>query len=157
MSAGQFARVLVLSACAASVAWIVGCSLTSSWDGLKIGVAPDAGALQDSAASPDAAPEVCVAGRYYCGGNGVTGDSQSLYLCLPDGGASFTLICQHSCAHKLGESDVCTCVVGSPYCGNDQIVGDSNSLYTCDGDAGVFRQHCDAGCAVVAGSNDVCR
>jgi hypothetical protein len=142
-----------------------GCSLTTSWDGLKLDVAPDApdatDAPEPNANDEDAAPARCVADRYYCGGNGVVGEPSTLYRCLADGGATAALPCEHGCARRGDGSgtvdDACICVVGSPYCGNDQIVGDKNTLYKCESDySGSLVTHCDAGCFVHAGANDAC-
>jgi hypothetical protein len=161
---------------------LAACSLTTSWDGLRLDVGPDAAAdaavlfdaglpddAQASQGKDDAQPEddaqpkggpqppACVAGRYYCGGNGIVGEASTLYQCQPDGGVVPALPCGHGCARRSSKGDACICVVGSPYCGNDQIVGDKDSLYRCESDyTGTLVAHCDAGCFVNTGANDAC-
>jgi hypothetical protein len=136
-------------------AWFVlfasGCSLTTSWDGLPIGVGPDA--------ASDANEAGCESGALYCGGDGVVGKPSTLYQCGASGTATAVVSCSKGCVRRQPASDdACVCTVGGFYCGNDQVVGDPKTLYKCAADYGAtFVQSCPNQCVVNVGVDDTCK
>lgn len=101
----------------------------------------------------------CVPGGYYCGGDKVSGDGDTLYQCQSDHTAKKIEACSRGCAVRPGEDDACrTCVVGGLYCGGDKLDGDPSTLYKCNEEGrGDVVKHCTKGCAVHAGTNDSCK
>jgi len=107
----------------------------------------------------------CPNGGYYCGNNGVSGSSNTLYYCSGKGGSQSTIGCGFTCAaYPEGYDDTCvggTCQgvgLNGYYCGNDNIGGDANTLYLCQNGAPNGARHCMNGCAVQsAGYDDYCR
>jgi hypothetical protein len=101
----------------------------------------------------------------YCGGDGVAGDTSTLYLC--SGGV---LTIQQGCSNGChdnppGVNDQCNgsssggpCPSGDGlYCGGDGVAGDSGILYQCSGGALTPVQTCTNGCQVnPPGVNDQC-
>jgi surface antigen len=113
--------------------------------------------------SPPPPSTDCAVGGLYCGGDKVSGDSNTLYRCEANG-PQVVKHCAYGCAVHSGTDDSCKpapakpCVVGGLYCGGDKIVGDSNTLYRCeDHNAVQIVKHCANGCAVHAGTDDSCK
>ena len=109
----------------------------------------------------------CVPGGYYCGGDKVEGDKNSLYVC--EGGKKGRL--SQKCAKKCvvappGQDDACEdvkpCFVQGTYCGGDKVNGNPNALYTCDNfdpaSNALFTTLCGGGCKVnPPGQDDECK
>ncbi len=117
---------------------------------------------QDDSCNPKPAVS-CTPGGYYCGGDKVVGDSNTLYRCT--GGTSGTIVekCGNGCGVTPGQDDKCNassgrgCTVGGYYCGGDKVDGKPNTLYRCSGGtSGTFVEECARGCAVNAGRDDSC-
>lgn len=109
-----------------------------------------------------AAPDDCTAGAFYCGGDKLAGDPQTLYQCNAGGVPLARGRCGVACTVRPGEDDACTdpapCIEGGRYCGGDKLTGDPQSLYTCTGGVGTNRVECADGCLVrPSGQDDVCR
>jgi hypothetical protein len=105
----------------------------------------------------------CAVGGLYCGGDKVSGNSNTLYRCEADG-PQVVKHCAYGCAVHPGTDDSCKpapanpCVVGGLYCGGDKIVGDSDTLCRCQANNAVqVVKHCANGCAVHAGTDDSCK
>jgi hypothetical protein len=105
----------------------------------------------------------CTAGSFYCGGDMIAGDPETLYICN-GGGVPFARgRCLHGCTVVPGGKDYCeggdmTCMEPGFYCGGDKIDGDPQSRYTCSGGTGINRMVCPNGCVVAPpGSDDYCR
>jgi cell wall-associated NlpC family hydrolase len=104
---------------------------------------------------------------YYCGGNGVTGDEQTLYKCS-GGSASVSQKCSGSCvAEAAGVDDHCGaasdneptgCDYGDGYyCGGNGVTGDKSTLYSCWNGVPTVYEKCAKGCAAqAAGIDDYC-
>jgi len=98
----------------------------------------------------------------YCGGDGVGGDSSTLYQCTA-GALSATSLCAGGCQKMpAGTNDACattSCPSGDGlYCGGDNVSGSSNTLYRCTGGVLTVDQVCSNGCASnPAGVDDACR
>lgn len=101
----------------------------------------------------------CQAGGFYCGGDKVSGNKNTLYRCNNDGSASVVESCAKGCAVRPGEDDVCrACVVGGHYCGGDKVSGNASSLYECNSEGrGDLIKHCAKGCSVNKGVDDTCK
>lgn len=121
-------------------------------------------AYGSSSPSPSPTPSGggCVAGGLYCGGDKVSGDSNTLYRC--NGSATPTTLghCSDGCEVISGNNDECRgsggCYVGGFYCGGDKVAGDPSTLYRCTGgSSGAVVSHCANGCAVESGSDDRCK
>jgi hypothetical protein len=106
-----------------------------------------------------AGSSTCVPGGYYCGGDKVSGSSDTLYQCQSDHTAKKIEACTRGCAVREGRDDACrTCVVGGLYCGGDKIEGDAHTLYSCNAEGlGDVVEQCSKGCAIHAGTNDSCK
>ncbi len=96
----------------------------------------------------------------YCAGNGVTGNTGTLYQCT-NGGVSVAAVCGVSCVFEPpGTNDKCatTCPSGNGYyCGNDEINGSANTLYNCVNGNITAIQNCANGCIhEPPGINDKC-
>jgi|GEM_PF-1939543 len=108
-----------------------------------------------------AAPQACTAGTFYCGGDKLAGDPQTLYQCNAGGVPLARGRCRVECSVRPTDDDACTdptpCVEGGRYCGGDKLTGDPQSLYTCTGGAGTNRMECSDGCLVRPGMDDACR
>ena len=100
----------------------------------------------------------------YCGGNGITGDANTLYRCT-NGVIAPEATCAAGCFKKpSGQADACvdttqTCTAGNGlYCGGNGIEGNANTLYRCQSGVVSVSQVCTAGCAPQpTGENDVCK
>jgi hypothetical protein len=109
-------------------------------------------------------PSGCPQGAgLYCGGNGVTGDTSTLYRCSA-GGLAVTEVCAAGCETMPdGENDRCRAGASCPfgeglYCGGNGISGDPNTLFRCGGGRIVAEKKCASGCArMTNGKNDACR
>jgi hypothetical protein len=104
----------------------------------------------------------CNAGAFYCGGDMLAGDPQTLYQCNAGGVPLARGRCAYGCLVRPGKDDVCrggggTCRDGSTYCGGDKLDGDPGSLYVCMAGAATAPRACAGGCVVRAGDDDVCR
>ncbi len=141
---------------------LTSCSLATSWDGLPIGVSPDASvdANESADAEADAALDSgCGSGALYCGGDGVVGDPSTLYRCGASGMMSAIVTCSKGCVRREPKAnDECICIVGGFYCGDDQVVGDPKTLYKCASDySATFVQTCPNQCVVNTGNDDSCK
>jgi hypothetical protein len=124
----------------------------------------------DAAVPTDARPSAsCIVDRAYCGGDLVSGDKDTLYRCLGDGGGDLVAKCANGCVPDAGvsaggaPSSACkpatSCVVTGTYCGGDKLDGDPRILYRCAA-SGVHAivERCANGCVVAAeGKDDACK
>lgn len=105
----------------------------------------------------------CVAGGFYCGGDKLAGDPQTLYQCNGGGVPLARGVCGSGCIVRPAADDTCrgsagTCVDGGFYCGGDKLDGEPQTLYRCSAGAGVAGVVCADGCIVSApGTDDRCR
>jgi hypothetical protein len=110
-----------------------------------------------------APPAVCEAGGFYCGGDKLAGDPDTLYQCNGGGVPLARGRCAGGCLIRPTQDDACasvggTCFEGGFYCGGDKLDGDPQSLYRCAGGVGVDRMTCANGCVIAAaGQDDYCR
>ncbi len=110
-----------------------------------------------------ATPDDCVAGSFYCGGDRVAGDPDTLYECNAGGVPLARGGCAHGCVTTPADDDACrggpeTCQDGGFYCGGNELDGDPRTLYTCSGGAGTAGVECADGCRIApAGTDDECR
>lgn len=108
-----------------------------------------------------APPDTCTAGSFYCGGDKLAGDPQTLYQCNAGGVPLARGRCRTACTVRPAADDACTdtqtCQEGGFYCGGDKLAGDPQSLYTCTGGVGTNRRVCSDGCVVNPSSDDTCR
>lgn len=108
-------------------------------------------------------PVACVGGGFYCGGDKVAGDPDTLYQCNEGGAPLARGVCAFGCVVNPGEDDACRggggpCVEGGFYCGGDKLDGDPRTLYRCAGGVGVDGVECADGCVVAPeGQDDHCR
>ena len=123
-------------------------------------VAPDArGAIDIELA----APAECVAGAFYCGGDKLAGDPDTLYQCNGGGVPLARGRCTHGCIVQPADDDVCAggperCVDGGFYCGGNELAGDPRTLYRCANGIATAPMPCPNGCMIApAGSDDACR
>jgi hypothetical protein len=110
------------------------------------------------------APPTCPNGAgLYCGGDGNSGDPNTLYQCSSGVFAPST-VCAHGCSTQApGGMDQCapappTCPNGDGlYCGGDSNLGDSMTLYQCTAGTFTSSQVCTNGCqATPPGGSDQC-
>lgn len=104
----------------------------------------------------------CVAGAFYCGGDRLAGDPQTLYQCNAGGVPIARGACGAGCLVRPAHNDVCRasgggCQDGGLYCGGDKLDGDPQTLYLCMAGVGTSPSTCPAGCAVRSGGDDMCR
>jgi hypothetical protein len=110
-----------------------------------------------------AAVAVCQDGAFYCGGDQLAGDPDTLYVCDAGSVPQARGRCRHGCEVNPSADDVCdggpeTCTEGGFYCGGNEVDGDPRTRYTCSGGAGTDPVECADGCAVMpAGTDDECR
>lgn len=105
-------------------------------------------------------PGACVPGGFYCGGDKVTGNANTLYRCNADAKtATVVRACAHGCSVNAGDDDSCRCSAGGAYCGGDQITGNSSTLYRCgsNGVSTTVIARCARGCSVNSGRDDSCK
>lgn len=104
----------------------------------------------------------CTPGGFYCGGDKLAGDAQTLYECNGGGVPLARGVCTAGCLIQPADDDACRavggpCIDGGFYCGGDKLDGDPRSLYRCAGGVGVDRQECASRCVIApAGSDDFC-
>jgi hypothetical protein len=117
---------------------------------------------KDDSCNPEPASS-CVAGGYYCGGDKLSGDSNTLFLCSGGLTNQVVQVCSNGCSVNPGKNDTCkswgsgNCVTGGYYCGGDKVTGDRSTLYKCvSGNSGTVAQACTNGCSVNAGKDDSC-
>lgn len=106
--------------------------------------------------------EVCVAGSFYCGGDKLAGDPDTLYQCNGGGVPLARGVCTAGCIVRPTDDDTCRadggpCTNGGLYCGGDELDGDPQTLYTCAGGVGTSGMTCADGCVVRPGQDDACR
>jgi hypothetical protein len=106
--------------------------------------------------------EVCTAGAFYCGGDRLAGDPQTLYQCNAGGVPIARGVCASGCLVRPTRDDVCraspgVCVDGGSYCGGDKLEGDPQTLYVCMNGVATSPTPCPAGCVVRNGVDDSCR
>jgi hypothetical protein len=109
----------------------------------------------------------CVPGGYYCGGDKVVGDSNSIYQCESGHKGKLVQRCASGCAVNSGTDDSCKpitnpCVDRGHYCGGDKVDGHPDSLYECFnadeyGPYAGFEFRCGSGCQVNPGRDDSCK
>ncbi|CAN5911101.1 hypothetical protein BH11MYX3_BH11MYX3_03670 [soil metagenome] len=108
-----------------------------------------------------AAPDECTAGAFYCGGDKLAGDPQTLYQCNGGGVPLARGVCASQCSVRPANDDTCRgtggCVEGGDYCGGDKLDGDPQTLYRCTGGAGTNPRLCAKGCVIRAAADDICR
>lgn len=110
-----------------------------------------------------APPAECVPGGFYCGGDKLAGDPQTLYQCNGGGVPLARARCRHGCLVRPTADDVCDggpmrCVEGGFYCGGNEVDGDPHTLYRCTNGEGTAPMRCANGCIVApAGTDDRCR
>lgn len=100
----------------------------------------------------------------YCGGNGITGNANTLYRCT-NGALTVEASCIAGCFYAPdGKPDACvdstqTCSAGNGlYCGGNGIAGNANTLYRCQNSSVSVEQVCNAGCVKQPfGQNDNCK
>ena len=149
---------------------LVLCALTACYD-FHFEEQPDGGgsANADDAASAapdasgDAKPNDCIAGGYYCGGERISGATDTLYRCNADGPPTLLARCANGCAiGPAGKDDACRpptpCVAGGWYCGGEKVNGDPDVLYRCgaDGKSISVIRRCAKGCRINPGADDDC-
>jgi hypothetical protein len=93
----------------------------------------------------------------YCGGDGITGDPDTLYTCK-GGALTNTENCANGCTVGAsnvsdfcsftagGTTESCTGLTDGTYCGSNGPDGDPSFLYTCTGGAIETAEFCDLGC-----------
>jgi hypothetical protein len=110
-------------------------------------------------------PMTCPNGNgLYCGGDGIQGNSSTLYQCT-GGVLTVSQVCANGCAvEPAGQSDQCNpppsqCPDGNGlYCGGDGVQGNANTLYQCSGGVLTVSQVCANGCQVnPPGQSDQCK
>ena len=109
-----------------------------------------------------APPADCVAGSFYCGGDKVAGDPETLYQCNGGGVPLARGLCSFGCVISPADDDFCrggggTCVEGSDYCGGNELDGDPQTLYRCTGGVASNPRLCVDGCLLRPGDDDLCR
>lgn len=102
----------------------------------------------------------CVYGNgLYCGGDGVTGNAQTLYDCT-NGALTVVQTCGVSCVHNPpGVNDACaSCPNGDgTYCGGHGVGTDPSTLYQCKGTDVTPIEQCTVGCShSTSGKTDAC-
>jgi hypothetical protein len=110
-----------------------------------------------------AEPAMCVAGAFYCGGDKLAGDPETLYQCNGGGVPLARGRCVNGCVVRPTGQDVCdggpmTCEEGGFYCGGNEVAGDPSMRYRCSGGVGTGPMQCADGCIIApAGTDDYCR
>lgn len=110
-----------------------------------------------------AEPAACVAGGFYCGGDKLAGDPETLYQCNGGGVPLARGRCVHGCVVMPTDDDACaggpeTCVDGGLYCGGNELAGDPRTLYVCDNGVATAPMPCPNGCMIgPPGTDDGCR
>jgi hypothetical protein len=117
--------------------------------------------------SHDAVTGGCVPGGFYCGGDKVEGDKNSLFVCESGKKGRLSQKCATKCIVAApGQDDACEdtkpCFKQGTYCGGDKVNGNPNALYSCDNfdpaSTAVFDTLCGGGCQVMPdGQDDRCK
>lgn len=106
-------------------------------------------------------PGDCMAGGFYCGGDKLAGDPETLYQCNGGGVPLARGRCELGCIIRPTADDACRgaggCVEGSDYCGGNKVDGDPQTLYTCTGGVAANPRPCANGCVLRPGDDDICR
>jgi hypothetical protein len=109
-----------------------------------------------------APPAACVDASFYCGGDQVAGDPDTLYQCDAGAVPQARGRCLFGCTINPADDDTCAagpdpCVEGGFYCGGNKLAGDPRTLYTCAGGVGTAPRVCADGCDIKpAGTDDAC-
>jgi hypothetical protein len=120
------------------------------------------GPLSNDGGAPDFGDGGCQIGGFYCGGDKLEGDPNTLYRCAATGPV-IRGACVASCEVRPGRDDRCRaaggpCTVNGRYCGGDELPGDPQTLYRCDGTENPpVVMVCANGCAIQTGDDDFCR
>ena len=107
-----------------------------------------------------APPDTCTAGAYYCGGDKLAGDPQTLYQCNGGGVPLARGRCLVECSVRPNMDDMCRatgCINGGFYCGGDKLDGDPQKLYRCSNGVGTNPIECTDGCVINPNTDDSCR
>lgn len=109
-----------------------------------------------------APPAECFPSSFYCGGDKVAGDPETLYQCNGGGVPLARGVCSFGCVIVPEDDDFCrggggTCVEGSDYCGGNKLDGDPQTLYRCTGGVASNPRLCANGCLLRPGDDDICR
>jgi len=109
-----------------------------------------------------APPATCQDAAFYCGGDQLAGDPDTLYQCDVGAVPQARGRCVHGCTINPADDDACaggpeTCIEGGFYCGGNEVAGDPRTLYTCSGGVGTAPQVCTVACLVMPpGDDDAC-
>ena len=134
------------------------------FDFVEPAVSPEGGA-DGGGDAPAGDSGACVADLRYCGGDRVRGPVDTVFRCLPDGGATLVAKCASGCLRDAGAGEpgrcaipTAPCQVNGRYCGGDKLDGDPAVLYRCgSGGTAIEIERCARGCQVApAGSDDAC-
>ncbi len=123
-------------------------------------LAPGARTTIDIVLAP---PASCDAGGFYCGGDKLAGDAQTLYQCNGGGVPLARGRCTYGCTIRPSADDVCdggpmTCIEGGFYCGGNELAGDPRTRYRCVSGVATSPMPCANGCVIApAGTDDFCR
>ena len=122
---------------------------------LTVAQACGAGCTREPAGIPDRCADSCPDGDgLYCGGNGVSGDTNTLYQCSA-GRLTPVQVCSAGCQREPSNvPDKCApsttssaCPQGDGlYCGGDGVSGNPGTLYSCHNGQLVVAQQCSSGC-----------
>jgi hypothetical protein len=127
--------------------WVMGSMTISGY------VEPAGGFGSSGSDSGSAAGSTACAGLndgFYCGGDPLPGDSNTLYECR-GGNLTGSTVCANNCQRNPGvEDDSCGCagLGDGGYCGGDDVTGDPNTLYQCNNGTLSVSASCTNGCAV---------
>ncbi|HEY5935095.1 MAG TPA: hypothetical protein VIU61_10685 [Kofleriaceae bacterium] len=106
-------------------------------------------------------PGDCMAGGFYCGGDKLAGDPETLYQCNGGGVPLARGRCALGCIIRPAADDACRgaggCVEASDYCGGNKVDGDPQTLYTCTAGVAANPRPCANGCVINPGDDDECR
>lgn len=106
-----------------------------------------------------APPATCQDASFYCGGDQIAGDPDTLYQCDAGAVPQARGRCVNGCTINPADDDTCaagpeTCVEGGFYCGGNELAGDPRTLYTCTGGVGTAPRVCPNGCVIMPPGND---
>lgn len=116
-------------------------------------------------AGPTPPTQGCHAAGWYCGGDDIPGDPNTLYFCnAPGGHIVKTQPCDTTCvvaASGINDycdrmSSSCAGIANGNYCGSDGPHGNGSILYRCMDQKHQGAWYCTKGCHVVPHANDVC-
>ena len=98
---------VALSADRAGAVVATGSAATTIAPGEHASVDVRLGTAVDAGAPPDLAGPDCVPGGFYCGGDKLDGDPQTLYKCQPNGSGTVAKSCPNGCQVNPGTDDAC--------------------------------------------------